>query len=154
MRECPEIKDLAHHVETGEGSRDLQAHLERCDACQEARANLADEARSLQISISELWFREQISCPDAQTLDRFRKRSLDAETHAYVAFHLETLDCKTCQGRQGEAELAQSPDGRGRATRSRRRVADATIKYISKGTVSDNQRKGWFTKIWEKVTPF
>lgn len=33
-------------------------------------------------------------------------------------------------------------------------VADATIKYISKGTVSDNQRKGWFTKIWEKVTPF
>lgn len=33
-------------------------------------------------------------------------------------------------------------------------VADATIKYISKGTVSDNQRKGWFTRIWEKVTPF
>lgn len=33
-------------------------------------------------------------------------------------------------------------------------IADASIKYISKGTVSDNQRKGWFTKIWEKVTPF
>jgi flagellar L-ring protein FlgH len=33
-------------------------------------------------------------------------------------------------------------------------VADATIQYISKGTVSDNQRKGWFTKVWEKVTPF
>jgi flagellar L-ring protein FlgH len=33
-------------------------------------------------------------------------------------------------------------------------VADATIKYASKGTVSDNQRKGWFTKVWEKVTPF
>lgn len=33
-------------------------------------------------------------------------------------------------------------------------VADATIKYVSKGTVTDNQRKGWFTKVWEKVTPF
>ena len=33
-------------------------------------------------------------------------------------------------------------------------VADASIKYISKGTVSDNQRKGWFTKVWEKVAPF
>ncbi len=33
-------------------------------------------------------------------------------------------------------------------------IADATIRYISKGTVTDNQRKGWFTKIWEKVTPF
>jgi len=33
-------------------------------------------------------------------------------------------------------------------------VADATIKFVSKGTVSDNQRKGWFTRIWEKITPF
>jgi flagellar L-ring protein precursor FlgH len=33
-------------------------------------------------------------------------------------------------------------------------VADATIKYVSKGTITDNQRKGWFTKVWEKLTPF
>lgn len=33
-------------------------------------------------------------------------------------------------------------------------VANATIKIISKGTISDNTKKGWFTKIFEKVTPF
>jgi flagellar L-ring protein FlgH len=33
-------------------------------------------------------------------------------------------------------------------------VADATIKFVSKGVVSDSQRKGWFQRIWEKVTPF
>ncbi len=33
-------------------------------------------------------------------------------------------------------------------------IADASIRYISKGTVSDNQRKGWFMKTWEKLTPF
>jgi flagellar L-ring protein precursor FlgH len=33
-------------------------------------------------------------------------------------------------------------------------VADASIQFISKGTISDNQRKGWFMKIWEKLTPF
>jgi flagellar L-ring protein precursor FlgH len=33
-------------------------------------------------------------------------------------------------------------------------VADATIKFINKGTVSDTQNKGWFTKIWDKLTPF
>jgi flagellar L-ring protein FlgH len=33
-------------------------------------------------------------------------------------------------------------------------IAEATIKYVSSGTITDNQRKGWFTKIWEKVTPF
>lgn len=33
-------------------------------------------------------------------------------------------------------------------------VADAAIQYLSKGPVSDSQRKGWFTWIWDKVTPF
>jgi len=33
-------------------------------------------------------------------------------------------------------------------------VADATIRYLSKGTVTDTQRKGWFLRIWDKVTPF
>lgn len=33
-------------------------------------------------------------------------------------------------------------------------VADANLKFVSKGTVSDSQKRGWFTKIFEKVTPF
>jgi flagellar L-ring protein FlgH len=33
-------------------------------------------------------------------------------------------------------------------------VADVNLKFISKGTVTDAQRKGWFIRIWEKVSPF
>lgn len=33
-------------------------------------------------------------------------------------------------------------------------VADASIKFTGKGAVSDAQRKGWFTKLWDKLTPF
>jgi flagellar L-ring protein FlgH len=33
-------------------------------------------------------------------------------------------------------------------------VADATIKFVTKGTVSDQQRKGWFLKVWDKLAPF
>lgn len=33
-------------------------------------------------------------------------------------------------------------------------VADAAIQYLSKGVVSDSQRKGWFSKVWDKVSPF
>ena len=33
-------------------------------------------------------------------------------------------------------------------------VADACIKLVSKGNISDSQRKGWFTRIWEKLAPF
>jgi flagellar L-ring protein precursor FlgH len=33
-------------------------------------------------------------------------------------------------------------------------IADATIKFSGKGVVTDTQRKGWFTRVWEKLTPF
>jgi flagellar L-ring protein precursor FlgH len=33
-------------------------------------------------------------------------------------------------------------------------VADATIKFVSKGSISDTQRKGWAMKIWDKLSPF
>jgi flagellar L-ring protein precursor FlgH len=33
-------------------------------------------------------------------------------------------------------------------------VADVNLKFISRGTVSDSQKKGWFTRTWDKVSPF
>jgi flagellar L-ring protein FlgH len=33
-------------------------------------------------------------------------------------------------------------------------VADASIKFISRGSVSNPQKKGWFTRAWEKLSPF
>ena len=33
-------------------------------------------------------------------------------------------------------------------------IADATIQFLSTGTVTDATRKGWFTKVWDKVNPF
>jgi len=33
-------------------------------------------------------------------------------------------------------------------------IADATIQFMSKGTITDAQRKGWFTRVWDKLSPF
>lgn len=33
-------------------------------------------------------------------------------------------------------------------------IADARIQFHSKGTLSESQRKGWFFRVWEKLTPF
>ena len=33
-------------------------------------------------------------------------------------------------------------------------VADASIRFVSKGSISDAQKKGWFTRVWDKVSPF
>ena len=33
-------------------------------------------------------------------------------------------------------------------------VADATINIVSKGVASNSTKKGWFTRVWDKVAPF
>ena len=33
-------------------------------------------------------------------------------------------------------------------------IADATIQIIGKGTVTDSTKKGWFTRLWDKINPF
>ncbi|MCX8155507.1 MAG: flagellar basal body L-ring protein FlgH [Verrucomicrobiae bacterium] len=33
-------------------------------------------------------------------------------------------------------------------------VADAQITILSKGSVSNTQKKGWFTRVWDKISPF
>jgi flagellar L-ring protein precursor FlgH len=33
-------------------------------------------------------------------------------------------------------------------------IADASIQYLSHGALTDSQNKGWFTKVWDKISPF
>lgn len=130
MSDCPELKDLARYVESGEGENDLVAHVKRCDACKEAVENLQDEVMSLQISISELWFREGVSCPDEAMLRDFVRNGGDREARRYVEFHLKDLDCARCQAAIGAVEAEGSEEGRRRITRSRARVDDASVKLL------------------------
>lgn len=33
-------------------------------------------------------------------------------------------------------------------------VADVTINFITRGSITDSSRKGWFSKVWDKISPF
>ena len=33
-------------------------------------------------------------------------------------------------------------------------IADAKVEFTGKGAVDDNQRRGWLTRVWDKVNPF
>jgi flagellar basal body L-ring protein FlgH len=33
-------------------------------------------------------------------------------------------------------------------------VSDATIRFISKGSVTDSTKKGWFSTVMDKINPF
>ena len=82
-----------------------------------------------------------------RVIDVLPNENLVVEGTKQIAFSGETQDAVLRGVVRSEDVLANN-------TVFSYNVADATIKYISKGTVSDNQRKGWFTKIWEKITPF
>ena len=82
-----------------------------------------------------------------RVVDVLPNRNLVIEGTRQIAFSGETQDA-VLRG------VVRSEDIAANNTVFSYNVADATIRYVSKGTVTDNQRKGWFTKIWEKVTPF
>ncbi|MBC8094423.1 MAG: flagellar basal body L-ring protein FlgH [Akkermansiaceae bacterium] len=50
--------------------------------------------------------------------------------------------------------IVREADVQGNNTVFSYNVADATIQIIGKGQLSDSQRKGWFTRVWDKVSPF
>jgi flagellar L-ring protein precursor FlgH len=33
-------------------------------------------------------------------------------------------------------------------------IADAKVQITSKGSITDNQRRGWFTRLWDFISPF
>jgi len=82
-----------------------------------------------------------------RVIDVLPNRNLVIEGTRQIAFSGETQDA-ILRG------VVRTEDIAANNTVFSYNVADATIRYNSKGTVTDNQRKGWFTKIWEKVTPF
>jgi len=80
-------------------------------------------------------------------VDTLPNGNLVLEGTRQTAFAHETLDA-VLRG------VVRSEDIAANNTVYSYNVANATIKYIGKGAVSDSQRKGWLTKVWDKVTPF
>lgn len=124
--DCPEISELATFVESDDATEALRSHMEGCDACQEALKSLQEEILSLQIPLSEIWFRDHISCPHGEILAGFAEKTLEGEVMDYVRFHVEELDCPHCQSRLEEGVLNASEEGRQSMNRSRERVGEAT----------------------------
>lgn len=126
MDDCPQISELGVLAENGSVSDLLRSHVKGCDACQESLQSLKEEVLSLQIPLSELWFRDHISCPHGATLAGYRDSKLEADALEYVSFHVEELGCPHCQARLEQGVLEGSEDGRQTMRRSRQRVGEAT----------------------------
>ena len=129
--ECPEITALGAFAETGEATLGMREHIDGCDACQEALESLREEVLSLQIPLSELWFREHVSCPPLAILSQFRAKKLKKLASEYVEFHLEELGCPYCQARLEQETLSRSATGSKSLRQSRDRVTEATSSLLN-----------------------
>jgi hypothetical protein len=130
--ECPEISLLASFVESGEASNEIILHLKACDACQESIEALREEVLSLQIPLSDLWFREHISCPNLEVLKDFQTGKCSGAVADYLRFLLEELACLNCQARVEEDALKKSKEGAHSLKSSRARVGEATSNLLDK----------------------
>ena len=82
-----------------------------------------------------------------QVVDTLPNRNLVVEGRRLTAFSGETQEI-VLRGIVRQEDIASNN------TIFSYNVSDATIRFVSKGSITDAQRKGWFTRVWEKVTPF
>ena len=82
-----------------------------------------------------------------QVIDVLPNRNLIVEGRRQTAFSGETQDA-VLRG------IVRPEDIGPNNTVFSYNVADASIRFISKGSISNAQKKGWFTRVWDKVTPF
>ena len=76
-----------------------------------------DERDRGEHSLGAVWRRERLSCPTREQLGSFLHDVLDAEHHAYIVFHLQTIICPSCQANLDDLKEKQAES----ATQSRRR---------------------------------
>lgn len=82
-----------------------------------------------------------------QVIDRLPNGNLVVEGHRTTAFSGETQEI-VLRGEVRPADITANN------TVFSYNVANASIRFVSKGAVSNAQKKGWFTKIWDKLSPF
>lgn len=128
--DCPELNTLAAYVESGVAAGPLLKHVAACDACQEAMETLRDEVLSLQIPLSEIWFREHISCPGIDLLRDYRRGRAGSQEARYLQFHVEELGCAYCQARLEEEDLLESREGAASLRDSRLRTGKAASDLL------------------------
>lgn len=82
-----------------------------------------------------------------RVIDRLPNRNLVIEGTRRSAFSGETQDI-VLRG------VVRPEDIAGNNTIYSYNVADATISFVSKGVVTTTQKKGWFSRVWDKASPF
>src|ERR1700759_2880133 len=103
---------------------DLEAFLdeslpvERMAAVEDALRNDGDLQKELVAingrrdagvhSLGDLWRRHRLSCPSREQLGSYLLGILSQDESAYIAFHIETIECRYCSASIADLKAQQS----------------------------------------------
>ena len=131
----------------------LQAYLdENLDADtmaaveKELRDNESTRERLIQLAgmreagvhgVGEIWRRNRLSCPTREQWGSFLLGAIDAETEAYLKFHLEQVGCRLCIANVEDLRRQQTEQQQSVQTR-RRRYFQTSAGYLSQHRDDDS----------------
>ncbi|NND96769.1 MAG: hypothetical protein HKN47_05500 [Pirellulaceae bacterium] len=125
---------------------DLAAFLEEAlpaDRCSQLEQSLRDDdqlrQRLVQVqgretaglhTISAIWRRARLSCPDRTELGQYVLGTLTAEQADYIAFHLDDIGCRFCQANLEDLQAATQAADEG--IQRRHRYFQTSAGYLKK----------------------
>ena len=80
-------------------------------------------------SLGEIWRRGRLSCPSREQLGSYLLEALPDDLAAYVAFHINTVDCRYCEANLTDLKTQQA-DAQGDALGRRRRYFQSSAGYL------------------------
>jgi anti-sigma factor RsiW len=79
-------------------------------------------------SLGAVWRRERLSCPTREQLSGYLHDVLDAGSHGYVEFHLQTVGCPCCQANLDDLKEKQAEPTA--TSRRRRRYLETSARLL------------------------
>ena len=76
-------------------------------------------------SISAIWQRHRVSCPERQRLGSYLLGALDREEFEYIAFHLEVIGCVYCNASVADLRAARQQQTDAAVQRRRNRFYES-----------------------------
>lgn len=93
------------------------------------------EDEHFDMSISQVWIQERISCPHRDILRAYLAGGIKKREQDYVQFHLETIKCPYCLANVEDLEAAsrtEKKDLHRKVTRARSRGLDSSAVFLQK----------------------
>ncbi|HVT26932.1 MAG TPA: hypothetical protein VHE81_02830 [Lacipirellulaceae bacterium] len=83
-------------------------------------------------SLGEIWRRHRLSCPSREQLGSFVLGVLPRDVADYIAFHVETIECRYCAANLSDLRSHQSSGQAEGAQRRRKKYFQSSVGHLRK----------------------